>query len=338
MKAVVFKEEKQFDGLVLKDVPTPQPGAGEALVRIKAAALNLRDVWIVKGQYPGIKVPVILGADGAGVVSAVGEGVDEKWLNSEVIINPSLNWGNDPRVQQKNYKILGLPVNGTQADFVVVPQSNLLKKPQHLSFGEAAALPLAGLTGYRALFRQGNLQKGETVLITGIGGGVASLMLQMAVAHGAAVVVTSGSEDKIKRAKQLGALGGANYQHPDWNKEIASLLEGRQIDLIVDGAGGAGFNKLLQLVKPAGKIVVYGATAGKPPDLHLYRLFWKQITVQGTTMGNAEDFQNMVRFIELHQLKPVIHKIYPLQDFKAAYLEMNEKKQFGKIVMVTEEK
>lgn len=332
MKAVILKEVKQFDSVVLDDVPAPKPGLGEVLIQIKAAALNLRDIWIVKGLYPNIKVPVILGADGAGVVTGVGEGVDKNWLDKPVIINPSLDWGDDPKAQQKDYKILGLPVDGTHAEYIVIPASNIFKKPDHLSFEEAAAIPLSGLTGYRALFRQGNLQKGETVLITGIGGGVASLVQQMALAFGAKVLVTSGSDDKLDRAKELGALGGANYDHGDWKKEIAALST-KGIDLIIDGAGGLGFNKLIQLIKPGGRIVVYGATAGRPPDLQIHRLFWKQITIQGTTMGNDQDFRNMVQFFELHKLKPVIHKTYDLENYKEAYLEMMENKQFGKIIL-----
>jgi zinc-binding alcohol dehydrogenase/oxidoreductase len=333
MKAVVLGKENQFDGLILENVHAPKPKAGEVVVQIKAAALNARDIWIVKGLYPNVQIPVILGSDGAGIIAEAGEGVDKNWIGAEVIINPSLNWGENPQAQQNDYKILGVPYNGTHAEYVVVPESHILKKPDHLSFEQAAAIPLAGLTGHRALFRQGNLQAGETVLLTGIGGGVASLMLQMAVAHGATVVVTSGSEEKLNHARQLGALGGANYHDQDWEREMLSIVSGKQIDLIVDGAGGAGINKLIQLVKPAGKIIVYGATAGKPRDLHIHRLFWKQIAIQGTTMGNEEDFQNMVNLFEKHELKPIIHKTYPLEEYKEAYLEMADNRQFGKIVL-----
>ena len=332
MKAVIFKEEKRFEGLVLDDIPTPNPKSGEVLIQTKAAALNRRDIWIIKGRYPNIQVPVILGSDGSGVVAKVGEGVDKSWLNEAIIINPSLDWGDNPTAQQIDYKILGVPANGTHEEYIVVPASNIFKKPDHLSFEEAAAIPLAGLTAYRALFRQGNLQKGETVLITGIGGGVASLVQQMVIAVGGKVLVTSGDDEKLNRAKQLGSAGGANYYHEDWENEIVTLSP-NGIDLIVDGASGPGFNKLIQMVKPGGRIVVYGATAGKPTDLQIHRIFWKQITIQGSTMGNNEDFQNMVYFIEKHQLKPVIHKTYKLENYKEAYLEIMENKQFGKIVL-----
>ena len=333
MKAVILKEVNQFEGLVLGDLPTPKPKSGEVLVQINAAALNHRDIWIIQGFYPNIKVPAILGSDGAGIVSEVGEGVDKKWVGAKVIINPSLNWGDNPDAQQRDYRILGVPVDGTHAEYAVVPESNILRKPGYLSFEETAAIALAGLTGYRALFRQGKLLKNETILITGIGGGVASLVQQMALAVGVTVLVTSGGDEKLNRAKQLGAIGGANYNQEDWEKEIAAIAGESGVDLIVDGAGGPGFDKLIELVKPAGRIVIYGATAGKPPDLNVRRVFWKQITIQGTTMGNEEDFRNMIKFFEKHQLKPIIHKTYNLENYKEGYLEMLNKKQFGKIVL-----
>ncbi|HFE65456.1 MAG TPA: alcohol dehydrogenase, partial [Caldithrix sp.] len=165
MKAVVLSEVKGIDGFTLTEVPRPKPGSGEVVVQIRAAALNHRDLWIARGLYARIVTPVILGSDGAGVISDVGEGVSQEWLNREVIINPSLNWGNDPAVQQKDYRILGMPDNGTQAEYVVVPVTNVREKPAYLSWEEAAAIPLGGLTGYRALFTRGGLKAGETVLL-----------------------------------------------------------------------------------------------------------------------------------------------------------------------------
>jgi zinc-binding alcohol dehydrogenase/oxidoreductase len=156
---------------------------------------------------------------------------------------------------------------------------------------------------------------------------------QMALAVGATLLVTSGSDEKLNRSKQLGASGGANYNQEDWEKKIAANAGEKGVDLIVDGAGGPGLDKLIELVKPAGRIVIYGATAGKPPDLNIRRVFWKQITIQGTTMGNEEDFRNMIEFFGRHQLKPIIHKTYNLENYKEAYLEMMNKKQFGKIVL-----
>jgi len=333
VKAIIL-ENKNFDGLVLQGTVKPVPGNGEALVQVRASALNRRDIWIVQGLYPKIKVPVILGSDGAGIVSKVGEGVDTNWLHKEVIINPCFNWGDNPRIPQKDYSILGLPANGTQAEFVVVPVSNLYEKPGHLNFEEAAAIPLAGLTGYRALFIRGELQQDETVMVTGIGGGVASIMLEMAVAIGARVIVTSGDDAKIAKATRQGAHGGANYKNENWEEKISRLYGENGIDLIVDGTGGDGFNQLISLIKPAGRIVVYGASAGKPTQLHIHRIFWKQISIKGTTVGRDQDFKEMLQFIKNYKIKPPIYSVYSFDEFKEAYLEMIESKQYGKIVIV----
>ncbi|RMF58037.1 MAG: alcohol dehydrogenase [Calditrichaeota bacterium] len=336
MKAIVFQEKKNFDSLKIKEVPDPQPGPGEVVVEVKASALNHRDVWIIQGLYAGIKTPIILGSDGAGVVKEVGDGVDSGWIGQEVIINPSLDWGENPRVQGKNYRILGLPDNGTQAELVKVPSVNIVPKPRYLSFPEAAAIPLAGLTGYRALFTQGKLKCGETVLLTGIGGGVAALMFQMALAAGARVLVTSGSDEKLERAVQSGAAGGANYRNEEWAKEIQQLAGERGIDLIVDSAGGDGFDHLINLVNPGGRICFFGATRGNPSTLTLRRIFWKQLTIQGTTMGSPQDFYEMVRLFEQHQIHPIIDGPYTFEDYRTAYQRMMDGAQFGKIVITLE--
>ena len=333
MKALVFQELKNIDSMEWIDFERPEAGPGEAVVRVKASALNHRDVWILQGLYAGIKVPIILGSDGAGVVEEVGAGVDNNWVGQSVIINPALDWGINPGAQQRAFRILGLPDHGTQAEFVKVPAVNLAAKPQDMSFEEAAAIPLGGLTGYRALFSQGGLKAGETVLLTGIGGGVAALMFQMAVAAGANVLVTSGDNAKIERAVAAGAIGGANYRDEGWAKEIKAVAGGAGIDLIVDSAGGKGFVELSNVVNPGGRIVFFGATAGNPPGIDLRRIFWKQITIQGTTMGTPQDFADMVRLFSVHQIKPIIDGPYPISDHRNAYQRMIDSKQFGKIVL-----
>ena len=333
MQAIVLQEKKNFDSLQIIDVPCPRPGAGEAVVRVKAAALNHRDVWIIQGLYAGIHVPIILGSDGAGIVDAVGDGVDAELPGREVIINPSIGWGGDPRVQQRSYRILGLPDNGTQAEYVCVPAQNLVAKPAHLSFAEAAAIPLAGVTGYRSLFTQGGLCAGETVLITGIGGGVAALMMQMALAAGARVLVTSGSPEKIDMAVAGGALGGANYKSADWGKQLQTLAGSAGIDLVVDSAGGEGFGELVNVVNPGGRIVFFGATQGDPPLLPMRKVFWKQLTLQGSTMGDPQDFRKMVRLFETQHIRPLIDGPFPFKDYRSAYRRMMDGAQFGKIVI-----
>lgn len=333
MNALVLHEVGHVDGLRIVNLPIPRPPKGQVLIKLKAAALNHRDVWIMQGLYVKIKLPVILGSDGAGSVEQLGEGVDEKWKGKAVVINPALDWGNRSAAQQKDFRILGMPDDGTQAEYVVVPAENLIEKPKHLSFEEAAALPLAGLTGYRALFTQGELQESQTVLLTGIGGGVATIMLQFAQVAGANVIVTSGSEKKIKKACQHGALGGVNYTDPDWPAQLDALLKDKEIDLIVDSVGGSGFPALVDVVRAGGKIVILGATAGNPSKVDLRRIFWKQLIIQGTTMGSPENFNDMVKFMEAHELRPILSGVYSFSDFKNAYQSMIEGKQFGKIVL-----
>ena len=234
MKALVLTELKR--PLQLEQRDKLVPGPGEAVVALKAAALNRRDYWITQGMYPGIQLPVVLGSDGAGVVTQVGDGVSQDLLQHEVVINPGWNWGAGDAAQSNDFRILGMPDNGTFAEEVKVPAEYILDRPQHLSWHEAAALPLAGVTAYRAVFTQGRLQPGERVLISGVGGGVATFALQYALAAGATVVVTSSSADKISKAIDLGATAGFDYTVDGWHKQL--LSEHGPSDLIIDSAGG----------------------------------------------------------------------------------------------------
>ena len=216
MKALVL--EAKDSPFVIKEVETPSLAKDEVLIKIKSASFNHRDLWIQKGMYAGLKYPCILGSDGSGIVDKVGEGVDTSLLNREVIINPGMNWGDNKRVQSKDFKILGLPDDGTFAEYVKVNQKYVYNKPKNLNFEEAAAIPLAGLTAYRALFSRADQQKSEKVLITGIGGGVALFAFQFALAFGAEVYVTSGNNEKIEKAIKMGAKDGINYKDENWAK------------------------------------------------------------------------------------------------------------------------
>jgi zinc-binding alcohol dehydrogenase/oxidoreductase len=331
MKALVLHGKKE--PLRYEDAADPKPDAGEVVVQIKAAALNHRDLWIQQGLYAGLKFPIILGSDGFGNVLEVGEGGDAARVGQPVIINPSINWGERVEVQSAKFRILGLPDDGTLAERVKVPAGNVVTAPKHLSPVQAAALPLAGLTAYRALFTRAKLQAGEHVLITGIGGGVALFALQFAVAAGAHVWVTSGSEDKIKRAIGLGAGGGVNYKGADWVEALKKLAPAG-FDVIIDSAGGPGFPNLLDLAAPGGRIAFYGATLGNPPEIDLRRVFWKQLSLMGTTMGSPAEFTAMVAFVEQHQIVPVADRSFPLADGNAALAAMDRAEQFGKIVLV----
>ena len=224
MKAIVL--EAAGKPLAWKEVEKPTLAPGEVLVQIKAAALNRRDYWITIGKYAGIKYPSILGSDGTGIVTETGEGVDKTWLNKEVVINPGNNWGDHEEFQSKDFKILGLPDNGTFAEYVKTGAEYLYEKPAYLTWEQAAALPLAGLTAYRALFTKGKAKKGDTVLISGVGGGTGTFALQWAVATGCKVFVTSGTGEKIEMARQLGALAGVNYKAQDCSRR-AKAFSGR---------------------------------------------------------------------------------------------------------------
>ncbi len=329
MKAVTLKESGKNPTLV--DVQMPVAGQGEVLVQIHAAALNHRDVWIQQGQYANIVLPAVPGSDGAGTVTSLGPNTEQHWLAKEVIIDPSTGWGNNPHAQGADFKILGMPQQGTLAQFVKVPVSNLHPKPGHLSFEEAAALPLGGVTAYRALFTRCGLQQGERVLVTGAGGGVAQLAVQLAVAAGAEVWVTSGSEDKIEKATALGAKGGINYKTADWGKKLKEQAGG--FDVMIDSAGGEGFAQLIKIANPGARIGIYGRTAGAIKDLNPAEIFWKQISILGSTMGTAEDFAQMVAFVNNKKIKPVIDKVYPLAEAALAFERMAAGEQFGKIVL-----
>jgi zinc-binding alcohol dehydrogenase/oxidoreductase len=307
-------------------------GAGEAIVKVHAVALNHRDLWIQKGQYAGLKYPIVPGSDGAGIVAAAGGGEHQGWIGKEVIVNPAMDWGDQQGYQdQKTFRILGLPDDGTFSEYVKVPVSNLVEKPSHLSFEEAAALPLAGVTAYRSLFTRGQVREGEKVLITGIGGGVALFALQFAVAAGARVYVTSGSEEKLEKAIALGAKGGVNYKEGNWIETLQGLAG--SFDVTIDGAAGEGMGALLNLASPGGRLVFYGATRGNPSGLEIRRIFWKQLNVLGSTMGSPEDFTSMIAFVKTHTIRPVIDKIFPFEEGEAALRRMDDARQFGKIVI-----
>lgn len=292
------------------------------MVAIRAAALNHRDVWIKSGQYAGLKWPCIPGSDGAGTVSGNGR---------EVIINPSFGWGGEERAQAaQTFSILGLPREGTLAERIAVPATQLADKPKHLSWEEAAALPLAGLTAYRALFARARLQKGERVLVSGIGGGVALFALQFAIAAGAEAWVTSSSAEKIERAVKLGAKGGFDYRDPEWAAKAAKGPG--QFDVVVESAGGEGFGRIVDATASGGRIVFYGATRGDAP-LPMRKVFWRQISLLGSTMGSPADWAAMMRFVEEHRIRPVVSDVFPLVRAEEAFALMERGDQFGKIVV-----
>ncbi|HEY8320930.1 MAG TPA: NAD(P)-dependent alcohol dehydrogenase [Candidatus Baltobacteraceae bacterium] len=318
MRAVRLTETM---GVPAVDPATPLPARieGETLVRVRAAALNHRDVYIMQGKYPGITLPVTLGSDGAGEADG-----------REVVIDPMLGWGDDDRVWRTGASILGMPRDGTMAGYVAVPNENVHAKPAHLSLDEAAALPLAGLTAYRALFTRGGLSSGETVLITGVGGGVQTFVLLFAKAAGARTIVTSGSDEKLTRATALGADVAINYRTDEaWHKAVRKA---GPIDLAVDSAGGATLARCIDAVRPGGRVVLYGGSNGDA-TVRPFSIFWNHLDVLGTSMGSPRDFAAMLAFVERERIRPAIDRVYPMDRVAEAMRRMDEAHQFGKIVI-----
>jgi zinc-binding alcohol dehydrogenase/oxidoreductase len=323
MKAVRLHEVGGPKNLRIDEVDRPEPASDETLVRVRAAAFNRRDVFITQGLYPGISLPRTLGSDGAGV---------HEESAAEVVIDPMLGWGNDRQLWAEGASILGMPRDGTFAQYVAVPKSNVYLKPPHLSMQEAAAIPLAGLTAYRALFTRGELKAGDTVLIPGIGGGVQTFVLLFAKAAGARTIVTSGSEEKLERARALGADVTINYaENPDWHK----ALKRGEVDLVVDSSGGDTLNKALSAVRPGGRVVLYGGTRPEA-TIRLFPIFWNHVDIRGTSMGSPQDFRGMLDLVTKHEIRPAIDRVYPMDEAVAAAERMAAGQQFGKIVLSIE--
>ena len=330
MKAVYLTGT--LEPLILKDFQIPQPGPDEVLIRLECSAFNHRDVWMQKGLYSGPKSGLIMGSDGCGVVEAVGPGGDHTLIGQEVIINPSQNWGPDPAAFGKDFTILGNPSPGTFAEYISVSRQYVYPKPVHLSRPEAAALPLAGLTSYRALFTRGRLVAGEKVLVTGIGAGTASIAMLMALAAGAEVYVTSSSDDKIAKAIALGAKGGLNYNNPAWPESFKAQTGG--FNVIIDSASGKDFERLIDVAAPGGRIVVFGATGGPIGNILSRKIFWNSLSLLGTAMGTPKDFEEMLDFVSRHRLSPVVDRVFTSLGHAQEALEyMSKGHQFGKIVM-----
>lgn len=331
MRAAFFKGKDQ--PLLIENIKKFKPVKDQVLLRLNHAALNHRDLWIQKEQTSIINPQgIILGSDGCGVIEDVGEDADPFLIGMEAVINPSLEWGNSPFVQGDSFRILGFPDNGTFSDYVVVSKKYVFEKPENLSNAESAAAPLSGLTAYRALFSKARLHAKEKVLITGIGGGAALWALQFAVAYQARVYVTSGSDEKIEKAKQLGAIGGFNYKDPEWAQKAAKE-SGGGFDIIIDSAGGDQFSKLIEIALPGGRIVNFGRTSGNITEISTRLLYWKQLSIFGSTMGTRDEFLSMIDFVESRKLKPVIDKVFPLEAINDAFQHMEQGNQFGKIIL-----
>jgi zinc-binding alcohol dehydrogenase/oxidoreductase len=335
MKAVVLNEKGGPEKLTIEEVTTPEPKPGEVRVKLNTSALNRRDYWMTIGMYPGMKYPSIAGSDGAGVVDAVGEGGDDSVIGKEVVVYPAREWGDNESKFGSTFRVLGMPDQGTFAEYICVPAGDVYAKPGHLSWEQAAAVPLAGLTSWRAVITQAEVQAGQKVLVTAAGSGVSTFAIQWALGHGAEVYVTSGSEEKINKVKAMGVTDGVSYRDEGFTKQLREMSGG--FDAIIDSAGGDGINALLDTLNDAGRYVFFGATLGNASaGLEMAKLFFRHIRIQGTTMGSLKDFAAMMDFVSDKKIEPIIHETFPMEEAVAAHKLMENFSQMGKIVLTNE--
>jgi NADPH:quinone reductase-like Zn-dependent oxidoreductase len=322
VKAVRIHEDGGPEVLRYEDVDDPSPGPGEILIRLHAASLNHLDCWVRQG-LPSVPKPRILGADGAGVVAGLGPGADSFSEGDRVVINPGLDDG---------ARIVGEHMDGTHAELVVVPAENVYPIPADLSFEEAAAFPLVFETAYRMLVTKADLQGGEWVLLWGIGSGVASAGFVISKALGARTIVTSSSDEKLERARELGADAAVNHATDDVAAVVKEATDRRGADVVVEHVGEATWKTSLQAAGQNARVVVCGATSGPNPPAQLHRIWWKQLTIFGSTMGTKEDFEGAYELIANGAAKPIVDRTFPLEEAAAAHQYLEAGRQFGKVV------
>ena len=325
MQAIRIHEEGGPDVLRLDEVDDPEPAAGEVLVRLHAASLNHLDLWLRRG-LPSVPKPRILGADGAGLVEALGEDVEDAERlrpGTRVVLNPGLDDG---------ARILGEHLDGTHAELIAVPASNVHVIPDELDFDEAAAFPLVFVTAYRMLVTKARLEPGEWVLVWGIGAGVATAALAVAKALGARVAVTSTSDEKLERAHELGADLVVRTD-ADVAGEVKRATDGRGADVVVEHVGEVTWQASLQAARREGRVVVCGATSGANPPANLHRIFWKQLSIYGSTMGTAADFTGAFELVTSGRARPIVDRVFALDEAAAAHEYLESGHQFGKVVL-----
>lgn len=323
MKAVRIHEDGGPEVLRYEDAPDPAPGPGEVLIGLKAASLNHLDIWLRRG-LPSAPKPRILGADGAGMVVGIGEGVDRFAEGDAVVINPGLDEG---------ARIVGEHMDGTHAELIALPADYVYPLPDGLSFEEAASFPLVFETAYRMLATRAGLEAGEWVFVWGIGGGVATAALQVGKALGARVIVTSSSDEKLARALELGADAGVNHANGDVVAAVREATGGRGADVVVEHVGEATWKTSLQVAAAGGRIAICGATSGPNPPANLHRIWWKQLTVVGSTMGTQADFRAVYDLVARGSAKPVVDRVFPLEEAAAAHEHLEAGRQLGKVVL-----
>ena len=321
MKAVRIHEDGGPDVLRYEDAPDPVPGTGQVLVELRAASLNHLDLWIRKG-LPSVPKPRILGADGAGVVVS-GDGFTP---GDRVVINPGHDLGNG------RVSVFGEHSDGTHAELIAVPSSQVYPLPDGIDFEAAAAFPLVFETAYRMLATKAHLQEDEWVLVWGIGGGVSTATLAIAKALNARVIATSSSEDKLARARELGADATFNHETDDVVAGVKDVTGGGA-HVVVDNVGEATWKRSLEAAGPNGRICVCGATTGPNPPANLHRIWWKQLTVFGSTMGSQADFEAVYELVKSGRAVPVVDEVFALSEAAAAHERLEAGDQLGKIIL-----
>lgn len=340
MKAAFFPKHGNLDNILYGDLPDPVPGPGQVRIRVRAAALNHLDLFVL-GGIPGIALalPHVMGSDGAGVVESAGPGVTRVSPGDEVVLNPGINCGTCEYCLKGEHSLcvtfhlVGEHIAGTFASFVVAPETNAYPKPAALSWEEAAAFPLTFLTAWRMLVTKVRARPGESILIVGIGGGVAVAALQIAKMLGLTVWVTSGSAEKLARATSLGADFGIDHADVDFSREVRKLTGKRGVDIVLDSVGKATWKQSIASLAKGGRIVTCGATTGPNPEEDIARIFWNQLSVHGSTMGTHGEFAEMLRIFRDGRLRPVVDSVFPLSRAKEALARLEVKRQFGKIVL-----
>ena len=341
MRAVTISAHGGLEQLELRaDLPVPEPASGEVRVRLQAAALNHLDVFTV-GGLPGITIrpPWILGADGAGVVDAIGEGVTSVSSGDSVVINPGISDGTcefcaaGEQSMCIRFGLLGEHHPGTLADYIVVPARNVRPIPADIPMETAAAFTLATLTAWRMLVTRADVRATDDVLIWGIGGGVAQASMRIAKARGARVWVTSGSDEKLERAREMGADETINHRTTNVGKEIRARTGKRGVNVVVDSVGHDTWEQSLIALSRGGRLVTCGGTSGPTVQTDVRRLFWNQWTIMGSTMGNDSEFDAVTRELREGRLLPLIDSVHALEDSRKAFERMNAGEQFGKIVV-----
>jgi zinc-binding alcohol dehydrogenase/oxidoreductase len=305
-------------------VPDPEPGPGQVAIDLVRAALNHREVWIREGR-PG-PLPAILGSDGAGIVSAVAPGVDGIAAGDEVVINPALDWGDGEDAPGPGFRILGVPDQGTYAERIVIAAAQVRPRPAGWSWDECAALPLAGLTAWRAL-RLAGAGPGRRILVTGAGGGVATFLVQIGAALGATIVATTGSDPKVARALELGAERAVDYHDPEWPEQVG------RVDAAIDSTGGSGLDAVVGTLVRGGVVVSFGDTSREPAALDLAEVFLEWRRIQGTTMGSPREFDALLAHVSGAAWRPVIDSAFPLEDAAGAHRRLVDPERTGKVVL-----